>query len=70
MDIQLVIVILCIAAAALYFARRVYTSISRGKCGCCDGDCGDSKKSACGCSSNDAEAKRLEGKRLNFEPKK
>ena len=70
MDIQLIIVILCIIAAAYYFGRRVYTAVSKGKCGCCDGGCGDGKKSSCGCTPNDAEAQRLESKRLKFEPKK
>ncbi len=70
MDIQLIIVILCIVAAGYYFARRVYTSIRRGKCGCCDGDCADSKKGSCNCTPNNDEAKRLEGKRLKFEQKK
>ena len=44
MDIQLIIVILCIAAAAYYFGPRIYTSIRKGKCGCCDGDCDSAKK--------------------------
>ncbi len=72
MDTQLIIVILCIAAAAYYFGRRVYMAVSKGKCGCCDGDCGDAKKSSCGCgcTPNDAEAQRLEDKRLKFEQKK
>ena len=66
MDTQLIIVMLCIAAAAYYFGRRVYTSIRKGKCGGCD----SAKKSSCGCTPNDAEAKRLESRRLKFEPKK
>lgn len=70
MDIQLIIVILCIIAAAYYFGRRIYTAVSKGKCGCCDGGCGDGKKSSCGCTPNDAEAQRLESKRLKFDPKK
>ena len=70
MDIQLIIVILCIAAAAYYFGRRILTSTRKGKCGCCDGDCDSAKKSSCGCTPPDAEAQRLEGKRLKFEPKK
>ena len=70
MDIQLIIVLLCIAAAAYYFGRRIYTSIRKGKCGCCDGGCDSAKKSSCGCTPADDEAQRLEGKRLKFEPKK
>jgi len=70
MDTQLIIVILCVGAAAYYFGRRVYTSIRQGKCGCCEGGCDSAKKSSCGCTSNDAEAQRLERKRLKFEPKK
>ena len=70
MDIQLIIVILCIIAAAYYFGRRIYTAVSKGKCGCCDGGCGDGKKSSCGCTPNDAEAQRLESKRLKLDPKK
>ena len=70
MDIQLIIVILCIIAAAYYFGRRVYTAVRKGKCGCCDGGCDDGKKNSCGCTPNDAEAQRLENKRLKFDPKK
>ncbi|QCC84830.1 FeoB-associated Cys-rich membrane protein [Desulfovibrio desulfuricans] len=70
MDTQLIIVMLCIAAAAYYFGRRVYTSIRKGKCGGCDGGCDSAKKSSCGCTPNDAEAQRLESRRLKFEPKK
>ena len=47
MDIQLIIVILCIAAAAYYFGRRIYTSIRKGKCGCCDGGCDKACEKGC-----------------------
>jgi len=72
MDTQLIIVIVCIAAAACYFARRIYLGVTRGKCGCCDSGCGDAHNGSCncGCSSAEKEAQRLESKRLKFAPKK
>ena len=70
MDIQLIIVILCVAAAAWYFGRRIYTSIRKGKCGCCDGGCDAAHKKSCCCTPADTEAQRLESRRLKFETKK
>lgn len=70
MDIQLIIVIVCIAAAAFYFGRRMIRALRKGQCGCCDGGCNDKKSGcACGCSAQDAEAQRLESRRLDFNSK-
>ena len=48
MDIQLLIVIICIAAAVYYFVRRMYRSVRSGKCACCD-DSSSREKRGCSC---------------------
>ncbi len=49
MDIQMLIVIVCIAAAVLYFARRMYRSVKSGKCACCDDGNQQGRGTACSC---------------------
>ena len=69
MDIQLIIVILCIAAAAYYFGSRIYTSIRKGKCGCCDGGCDSAKKSSCGCTPQIPKPSALKASGSNLSKK-
>lgn len=52
MDIQLIIVILCVVAALFFIGRRFYRCLRKGQCSCGCGDGGESKKNCrgSGCS--------------------
>lgn len=52
MDMQLLIVMLCVAAAVGYFVRRMYRSVKSGTCSCCEGG-GRRDKSGCGCGGTE-----------------
>lgn len=48
MDIQLIIVILCVAGALFFMGRRFYRCLRKGQCSC---GCEDSGKKSCdGCN--------------------
>ena len=72
MDIQLIIVALCIAAAAFFVIRRMVRAMRKGQWGCgCDSGCGSTDRSremSCCCtgkSADDDEARRLESARID-----
>lgn len=72
MDIQLIIVALCIAAAAFFVIRRMVRAMRKGQCGCgCDSGCGSAgrpKETSCCCSGKSPEsdeARRLESARID-----
>lgn len=73
MDIQLIVVALCIAGAAFFIIRRMVRALNKGQCGCgCDSGCKGADKAkeiSCCCSGKsaeaDAEAQRLEASRID-----
>ena len=75
MDMQLVIVALCIAGAAFFIIRRMLRAMRKGQCGCsCDNACsnaGRPREASC-CTEKSAaehEAQRLESARIDAGPK-
>lgn len=48
MDMQTIIVVVCVAAAAVYFGLRMYRAIRKGQCACCEGG-KPGKGGSCGC---------------------
>ncbi|WP_165071518.1 hypothetical protein [Desulfovibrio sp. ZJ200] len=44
MDIQLILVLLCIAGALVFMGRRFYRCLRKGHCSCGCEDSGDGKK--------------------------
>ncbi len=68
MDIQLIIVALCIAAAAFFVIRRMVRAMRKGQCGCGCGSTDRSREMSCCCtgkSADDDEARRLESARID-----
>lgn len=72
MDVQLIVVALCIAGAAFFIIRRMIRAVNTGQCGGCDSGCkssGKPKEISCCCSGKsaeaDAEAQRLEASRID-----
>lgn len=50
MDIQLILVIVCVAAALFFIGRRFYRCLRKGQCSCgCESD-GQSKAPKSGCA--------------------
>ncbi len=75
MDMQLVIVALCIAGAVFFIIRRILRAMRKGQCGCnCGKTCsnaGRPQEAACctGKSAAEHEARRLESARIDVSPK-